>query len=157
MTEKGVFASKIYADEVLTGEMFATEFYTKLNEYQMLMAVACLCYERREKTEFFKDYPSKSADDLKQLIWKDDYLSREKRFREIKSLTGLTHPLYYGRSLFTILENTNLLEGDVLRFFRLIADRLRQIKSATEDRSLKDRLSNCQKIVEDCIGQFDTV
>jgi len=157
LTEKGIFASKIYSDEILTGEMFATDFYTKLNEYQMLMIVACLCYEAREKTEFFKNYPSKSADDLKRMIWKNEYLAHEKRFREIENLTAVIHLLYHGRSLFKILENTNLLEGDVIRFFRQIADRLGQVKSATQDSSLRDMLSNCQKLVDDCLGEFDTL
>lgn len=157
LTGKGVFASKIYSDEILIGEMFATDFYTKLNEYQMLMVVACLCYEAREKTEFFKNYPSRSSDELKRMVWKSVYLGREKRFREIENLTALMHLLYHGRSLLRILENTNLLEGDVIRLFRQIADRLGQIRGATEDKSLKDMLSNCQKIVEDCVGEFDTL
>ena len=157
LTDKGIFASKIYSDEILIGEMFATDFYTKLNEYQMLMAVACICYESREKTEFFKNYPSKSSDELKRLVWKNGYLGREKRFREIENLTALMHLLYHGRSLLKILENTNLQEGDAIRFFRQIADRLGQIKGATEDKSLRDMISNCQKIVEDCVGEFDTI
>ena len=157
LTEKGVFASKIYSDEILIGEMFATGFYTKLNEYQMLMAVACLCYESREKTEFFRKHHSRFTDELKRMIWRHEYLKHEKRFREIDDLTALVHPLYHGQSLIKIIENTNLLEGDVIRFFRLIEDKLRQIKSATEDRSLRDMLSNCQKIVEDCVGEFDTI
>ena len=155
LTEKGVFASKIYSDEILIGEIFATELYKELNEYQMLMAVACICYESREKTEFFKRYPSQSADSLKKMVWKNEYLSREKRFRQIENLTAMVHPLYHGRNLFRILENTNLLEGDVIRFFRQVVDKLGQIKGATEDRSLRDMLSNCQKLVDDCLGEFD--
>ena len=132
-------------------------FYTKLNEYKMLLAVACICYEAREKTEFFKNYPSKSADELKRLIWKNEYLAHEKRFREIESLTSLMHLLYHGQSLLKILENTNLQEGDVIRFFRQIVDRLGQIKSATQDKSLRDMISSCQKLVDDCLGEFDTL
>ena len=157
LTEKGIFASKIYSDEILIGEMFATDFYTKLNEYQMLMAIACLCYEAREKTEFFRKHHSQFTDELKRMIWKNEYLKHEKRFREIGDLTALVHPLYHGQNLLKIIENTNLLEGDIIRFFRQIEDKLRQVKSATEDKSLRDMLSNCQKIVEDCVGEFDTI
>jgi len=157
LTEKGIFASKIYSDEILIGEMFATDFYTKLNEYQMLMAIACLCYEAREKTEFFRKHHSQFTDELKKIIWKNEYLKHEKRFREIGDLTALVHPLYHGQNLLKIIENTNLLEGDIIRFFRQIEDKLRQVKSATEDKSLRDMLSNCQKIVEDCVGEFDTI
>ncbi len=157
LTEKGEFSSKIYSDEILTGEIFATEFYKKLNEYQMLLIVACISYEARERTEFYKDYPSKMANELKKMTWGDDFLRREKKFNEIDGLASLIHPCYYGSSLFKILENTNLLEGDVIRFFRQVMDRLGQIKSATEDKSLRDMLSNCQKLVDDCVGDFGSV
>ena len=157
LTEKGIFASKIYSDEILMGEIFATNFYTKMNEYQMLMVVACLCYEARERTEHFKVYKSKSSDNLEKMLWQDDYLRREKKFRQIENLTSIIHPLYHGSNLFKILENTNLLEGDVIKFLRQIVDRLSQIKSATNDRSLRDMLSNCQKLVDDCVGEFGAV
>ena len=157
LTEKGEFSSKIYSDEILTGEIFATEFYKKLNEFQMLMVVSCLCYEARERTEFYRNFPSKFVNDLKKLLWNNDFLRREKKFNEIESLTAMVHPCYYGSSLFKILENTSLLEGDVIRFFRQVIDRLGQIKSATEDKSLRDMLSNCQKLVDDCVGDFGSV
>lgn len=99
LTQTWVFASKIYSDEMLIGEMFATDFYTKLNEYNMLLVIACICYEAREKTEFFKNYPSKSADELKRLIWKNEYIAHEKRFREIENLTALMHLLYYKKAM----------------------------------------------------------
>lgn len=154
LTDKGEFSSKIYSDEILTGEIFATDFYKQLNEYQMLMIAACICYEHREKTEFYKTYPSKFSNELKKKIWSDDFLSKEKKFRDIDSLTSLVHPCYYGSSLFKILENTNLLEGDIIRFFRQILDRLGQVKSATEDKSLRDMLGNCQQLVNSCVKDF---
>jgi len=154
LTEKGEFSSKIYSDEIVIGEMFATEFYKQLNEYQMLMAVACVCYEARERTEFYRKYPSAFSANLKKKIWNDIFLSREKKFREIEDLTSLVHPCYYGSSLFKIIENTNLLEGDLIRFFRQIIDKLGQIKSATEDRSLRDMLGNCQQLVNNCVNDF---
>ncbi len=157
LTSKGVFSSNIYSDEILIGEMFATDFYTKLNEYQMLMAVAAICYEAREKTEFIKLYPSQYADALKKMIWENEYLNHEKRFKHIQSLTAIIHPLYHGHNLFKIHANTNLQEGDLIRFFRQITDKLGQIKSATQDYSLRDRLSNCQKLVDDCLGEIDRI
>ncbi len=157
LTEKGEFSSKIYSDEILIGEIFGTDFCKKLNEYQMLMTMACICYEARERTEFFKKFPSKFSSDLRKMIWNDAFLSKEKKFREIEELTSLVHPCYYGSSLFKILENTNLLEGDLIRFFRQIIDRLGQVKSAIEDRSLKDMLDNCQKLVNNCVNDFGMV
>ena len=72
LTEKGEFSANIYSDEILLGEIFATDFYKSLNEYQMLMIVACACYEGRERTEYHKLFHSKAIDDLKKMIWKDE-------------------------------------------------------------------------------------
>ena len=157
LTEKGVFASNIYSDEILIGEIFATDFYTKLNEYKMLMIVACICYEARERTEFSKTYLSKPENELWKMIWHHPYLKREKRFDQIENLTSIVHPLYHNQGLFKILQNTNLQEGDIIRFLRLIVDKLGQIKGATQDSRLRDMLSSCQKLVDDCVGQFDTI
>ena len=157
LTGKGEFSSKIYSDEILIGEIFATDFCKQLNEYQILMTMACICYEARERTEFYKNYPSRFAGELKKKIWANDFLSREKRFREIDSLSSLVHPCYYGSSLFKILENTNLLEGDVIRLFRQIIDRLGQVKSAMEDKRLRDMLGNCQQLVNNCVNDFGMV
>ena len=157
LTSKGVFSSNIYSDEILIGEMFATDFYTKLDEYQMFLAVACICYEAREKTEFLKLYPSNLVDGFKKMIYGNEYLINEKRFKQIQSLTAIIHPLYHGHSLFKIHANTNLQEGDLIRFFRQITDKLGQIKGATQDSSLRDRLSNCQKLVDDCLGEIDRI
>ena len=154
LTEKGEFASKIYSDEILISEIFATEFYKNLNEYQMLMIVACICYEHRERVEFCKQYSSHFINDLKRIIWKNDFVSRDKRFSEIEKLTAIIHPCYHGRDLFRILENTNIVEGDLIRFLRQTADKLNQIRSATEDSRLKDMLGNCQKLIDDCIKDF---
>ncbi|MEK6943664.1 MAG: DEAD/DEAH box helicase [Nanoarchaeota archaeon] len=157
LTEKGEFASQIYSEEILIGEIFATEFYKKLNEYQMLMVVACVCYEARERTEFYKTFHSRQTNDLKKMLWDDDFLSKEKRFREIDNLTSMIHLCYTGSDLFKILSNTNLLEGDLIRFFRQIVDKLGQIKSATQDRSLRDMLSNCQDLVNKCVNDLEVV
>jgi len=157
LTDKGEFSSNIYSDEILIGEIFATEFYKRLNEYQMLMIVACICYEGRERTEYHKRFHSGAIDDLKRKIWSDQFLNREKRFREMENLTSLVHPCYHGTSLFSILSNVSLLEGDVIRFFRQVMDKLGQIKSATNDNSLRDMLGNCQKLVNDCVKDFGIV
>jgi len=157
LTEKGDFSSKIYSDEILIGEIFATDFYKQLNEFQMLMIVACVCYEARERTEYYKIYPSKFVNELKKMVFRDIFLGKEHRFNEMDNLTSLIHPCYHGSDLFKILENTSLLEGDVIRFFRQIIDKLGQIKSATEDKSLRDMLDNCQKLVNDCVKDFGIV
>ncbi len=154
LTSKGEFSSKIYSDEILIGEIFATDFYFDLNEYQILMILACLAYEPRAKTEFYKDYPSKFVSDLKGALRRRDLL---RNFKSLDKLTALIHPCYNNRSVFEILPNTNLLEGDLIRFFRQILDKIGQIKKATGDERLRQMLGSCQTLILTCLKDVDVV
>ncbi|MEK6869416.1 MAG: helicase-related protein, partial [Nanoarchaeota archaeon] len=157
LTEKGIFSCEIYSDEILIGEIFATHFYSELNEYQMLMILACLCYESREKTEFYNEYPSKFVSELRKHLRANDYLSKEHRFNYLDSLTALMHPCYDNKTIFDIMDNTNLLEGDLIRFFRQIMDKINQIKQATQDQRLQQMLKSCQGLIINCLREIDTV
>jgi superfamily II RNA helicase len=157
LTSKGEFSSQIYADEILIGEIFATDFYFILNEYQILMILACICYESREKTEFYEQYPSDFLNQLKKALMMDNYTNQEPRFNDLDALTSLIHPCCYNKSIFDILENTNLLEGDLIRFFRQILDRINQIKKATKDERLKQMLRSCQDFILNCLRDIDSV
>ena len=157
LTAKGEFSSKIYADEILIGEIFATDFYLNLNEYQILMILACICYESREKTEFYKEYSSDHLNQLEKALMKDNYTNKEDRFNDLHLLTSLIHPCYNNKSIFDIMENTNLLEGDLIRFFRQILDRINQIRKATLDERLKQMLRSCQDLILNCLRDIDAV
>ncbi len=157
LTEKGIFSSKIYADEIDFGEIFSTEFYKDLNEYQILMLIAALCYEARQKTKFFEKYLTDDLRSLKKLLKNNDYLYREKRFKEFNKLTALVYPIYNGKTIFDVLDNTTLLEGDVIRFFRQLMDRLGQIKKATTDDTLIAMLNNCQDIISKSMKDIDAI
>ena len=153
LTEKGEFSSGIYADEITIGEIFATDFYKDLMEYQLMMIIACLCYEPRERTEFYKTYPSKPSNDLKKKM----YELKEKRFNSLDSLTALIHPCYHGKDIFEIMKNTNFLEGDIIRFFRQMLDRFSQIRNATNDARLEQMARNCQDIIISSLSDIDKI
>ena len=157
LTAKGEFSAQIYADEILIGEIFTTDFYLNLNEYQILMILACICYESREKTEFYKEYTSVSLKQLKKALMSNSYTLKEQKFNELEQLTSLIDPCYNNKSIFDIMENTNLLEGDLIRFFRQILDRINQIRKATLDERLKQMLRSCQDLILNCLRDIDAV
>jgi len=88
---------------------------------------------------------------------KKSYTRKEDRFNNLYPLTSLIHPCYHNKSIFDIMENTNLLEGDLIRFFRQILDRINQIKKATKDERLKQMLRSCQDLILNCLRDIDTV
>ncbi len=148
LTEKGHFSSKVYADEIAMGEIFATDFVKVLDEYQILMLLAALVYESRERHEFKQQFKSESLSKLKSLLGKNEYLHHVRKFLHLDILTALIHPVYQGKSFFEVLQMSNLQEGDLIRFYAQILDRVGQIKKASGDLSLSQKMNNCKGIVE---------
>lgn len=148
LTAKGNFSARIFADEITMGELFATPFADKLDEYQMLLALACLVYEPRQTNLFKNPQVNEQMKHLLSLLHKNSWLSREEKFQSMKDMTCLIYPLYHGKSFFEMLQQTNLLEGDLIRFYGQILDRLGQIKKATHHFLLQNKVQNCQGILQ---------
>ena len=157
LTDKGKFAAKIYADELLFGEAFATEFWTRLSPYQIFLLIATICYEWRESDLFHHTYPTDESHKLKQLLLRNEFFQRDRRFKEIDALTAIIQPCYLGKSIFDIIDNTTLLEGDLIRYFRQILDRIGQLKHATEDADLVDRLDHIKEKITTTIKDIDVL
>ncbi len=148
LTWKGKFSSRIYADEITIGEIFATEIAAQLDEYQILLVLASLVYEPRERTVFRQEFESEQLRKLKAVLHRSDYLHRERKFLQLDKITALIHPIYHGKDFFHLLELTSLLEGDLIRFMAQILDRIGQIRKASDDEDLRHKLENCKSVIE---------
>jgi superfamily II RNA helicase len=148
LTDKGIFSSKIYADEITMGEIFATDLFKELDEYQLLLVFACLAYEFRETHEFKKVFRNEQLKDLRTKLHSNDYVKQEKKFLQLERMTTLINPTYYGKSFFDVLELTNLLEGDLIRIYAQILDRIGQVRKANLYSELNSKLENCRGIVD---------
>lgn len=148
LTDKGHFSSRMYADEIAMGEIFATDIFSQLDEYQVLLILGALVYEPRENDEFKKTYYSEQLRNLKTILHKNFYLSREKKFLQLKTVTAFTHPIYYGEDFFAVLDATNLLEGDLIRLYLQILDRTGQIKKASVTSELLWKINNVEGVVK---------
>ena len=67
------------------------------------------------------------------------------------------YPCFHGKTIFEILDNTSLLEGDIVRYLRQILDRLMQIRNATDDRELVDKLEYAKERIIACLKEIDVV
>ena len=149
LTDKGHFASKIFADEITIGEVFATEVVEGLDEYQILLTLASLVFEPRERQEFKAPHRNDQLKNLIHFFRQHPYLSHEKKFLQLPTITAMIYPIYSGKTFFEVLEESNLLEGDVIRFYAQILDRIGQIKKATTSNyQLLNKMENCRGIIE---------
>jgi len=144
---KGFFSSKIFADEITLGEIFATPLVEKLDEYQILLVLAALVYEPREGHKFKQKFKDDSLQKVKGILRKNEYVGREKKFLQLDNVTVFINPIYNGKTFFDVLDFTNLLEGDLIRLYSQILDRVGQILKASADYKLKNKMINCQSIV----------
>ena len=149
LTVKGFFSSKIYADEIAMGEIFATDFYKNLDDYQILLVIACLIYEHRETTKIKQEFKNEKMFELKKKIRADPYLGKEKKFLNLNKVTAFIYPIFHNKDFFEVMKNSNLLEGDLIRIYAQILDRLGQIKKASTDYEMLNKVKNG----EDVIGQ----
>ncbi len=151
LTDKGLFASHIFANEITISEIFGTPFYQSLNEYEILLTLAALVYEPRETHKFRKSFTQEPYGSLVKKLRAHKVLGKEKSFLSLKQMTTLIHPIYNGQSFFDALELTNLLEGDLIRIYAQILDRIGQIKKATTDFQVKNVIENCEGILKDVL------
>src|SRR3989338_4855016 len=105
LTDKGVFASKIFADEITIGEIFATSLVDQLEEYQILLILAALVYEPRATTKFNNLFRDQQLKDLKNKLRKREYLAKEKKFENLDIMTALIQPVYQGQTFFELIDN----------------------------------------------------
>ncbi len=148
LTDKGKFSAKIFSEEITVGEIFATEMVQSLDEYQILLVLACLAYEYKDIDEFKHQQPNDQLRKLKSILASNDYLYHEKKFQSIEQMTALIFPAYYGQNFFEVMKQSSFVEGDLIRLFSQILDKIGQIRKASLDMRVWNKMQNCEGIIK---------
>jgi superfamily II RNA helicase len=157
LTEKGEFARKIYFEEILIGELFATDLYKKLSDIELLQVISSIVYERRPNDHFsFKEIISK-YNQLCDRLWENPHFFKKLNKLSLKRMMAIVERWAEGGSFHEVLELTNYREGDVVRLFRRIIDMLQQIIRATDDEDLAVRLESCIHLIDRDLVHFHLV
>lgn len=150
LTEKGIFASQIFSDELEITEIFKGDFKYTLDEYSILLLIAALTYEGRRGTRFYQTYNQKTTSKIVTAIEEQGVLKRKKWSGNVVRMSAIIDPIYHGKTFTEVLKNTNLLEGDLIRILMRIMDKLEQIDKALEhedDRTIS-MVRNCKHLVK---------
>ncbi|MBI2151701.1 DEAD/DEAH box helicase [Candidatus Woesearchaeota archaeon] len=148
LTDKGHFSAKVFADEISMGEVFATGLAEEMDEYQILLVLAALVYEPRERRRLEKVVRNEQLKKLTGMLLKNEALAKERKFLSLPEITSLISPVYNGKSFFAVLEDTDFLEGDLIRFYMQVLDRIGQVKKASVSYHLITKMDNCRGIIE---------
>ncbi|MFC1741352.1 DEAD/DEAH box helicase [Nanoarchaeota archaeon] len=152
LTEIGIFATKIFSDELEVSQIFKGDFPHPLDEYSILLLICTLVYEGRREVRFYDTFESKITRELTRAVHNQPVLQRGKWIDNMVKMTALMHPCYQQKKFIEILKNCNMLEGDLIRLFMRVLDKLEQIDRALED---DDRMTaiirNCKHILKNSL------
>ncbi len=142
LTGKGRVASRLYANEMLITELLFEGTFTDLSEMEILVLLGSVVYEPRRADKF---YPHKKYHPLK-IPWKNPIISKELDYKNLEKVDSLVRLWTEGCTFDELTKACNMQEGDLIRFFRQIIDRLGQIMKA--ESMLTEKLKRCTKLID---------
>lgn len=157
LTEKGIFATQIYSNELLFTELFCSDIYKMLSETEITLLVAAIIYEYRRSDEFYdtqkNKYVNKESTKLFNLVTKNNVILDSKLNKlAIRDLWHVVKHWVEGGDFEDLMEMSNYQEGDYIRMFRQIVDHMNQLRKATRDMEFEQRICDCMnKIYRDII------
>ena len=143
LTPKGIFATHIYSNELLISEIFGTKLHERLSEVEINVIICSINYEARRGTKFAREHSDQHVRDLVRKLGNNQFIEKNLNKNNVKDLLTLITYWSTNCQFETLLEMTNLKEGDLIRLFRQIIDSLRQIRRASQDLELIHKVNNC--------------
>lgn len=152
LTEKGLFAMKIYTMELLTTELFCSSLTKKLTDEEILVLVGAMMYEERKNVKF-RGRDRRVTNRILKKLQNHNYPMQHFRENPFHMLEPFLKKWYNGCEFSELLEFTTMPEGDIVRYIRQILDMLQQIQHATLEDEFRDRIINIkEKIDRDVIA-----
>ena len=143
MTWKGSFLLQVYANELVLGEIFGTELHQEFDELELCVLIASIVFEER-KNVTFKFNPNKALEEgIVRKLAANAYAHENVDKFVVKRLSLLVSKWAEGADFTDILDFTDMPEGDIVHFFLRVSDGMRQLRHATTDEGLKNKLSAC--------------
>ncbi|MBW2987553.1 DEAD/DEAH box helicase [Candidatus Woesearchaeota archaeon] len=147
LTNKGRFAARIYADEMLISELLFGGVFNKLSESDINVLLGAIVYEPRRADKFY----TKMKNPRVKINMSNQLIRKRLKPKNLAVMDELVRSWSDGCEFKELLQKTNLAEGDIIRLFRQIIDRLGQIMKA--EHSITDKLKRClEKIDRDVVA-----
>jgi superfamily II RNA helicase len=152
LTPKGLFATRIYSNELLVTEVFCSDLYKQLSDAELNILVAAIIYEPRGKDHFTLLGVNKTYDKIMRTISNREYVMKNVNKLHVKRMIKIIGDYTEGGDFKDLIDTCNLDEGDLIRLIRRVVDMLRQIRKATDDYELQDRVFAClDKLYRDVV------
>jgi superfamily II RNA helicase len=139
LTDKGLFAMRIYTEELLVTDLFCSIITKSFTEEEILLLVGRISFEEKKNTKLSTKKKHISQNLLKKLSNNKDLYAYFRKNPTFLLETFLTE-WYEGCEFTELMQYTNMPEGDIVRFIRQIIDLLQQIQHATMDEDLRRKI-----------------
>jgi len=147
LSEKGLFASRIYNDDLVVTNIFCSGKTKELGERDILLLIGAISFEERKNTRFKSRY-NKVTNNVFDLFRDDKDVMIYLKKKPVQKLEQFLMSWLDGFEFVDVMQFTNILEGDIVRFFRQIIDLLQQIQHATLDDELREKVIALKKKID---------
>ena len=145
LTEKGEFATYIYANELALTEFMYSGAFDQLKEDDVCVVIAAIIFEGKTRK-----YPTKAkVDYLLHVIDRNKILRDSVKITYLKAVHRIVKSWANGCTFEELLAMAEMDEGDFIRMFRQILDVLKQLRKAAEmDAPAAEKLSRCMDLLD---------
>lgn len=152
LTDLGVFTTHIYSNEIELSQLFHDPFL-ELDEYRILLLLGAVIFEPRFGLEFYTTYPSKETKTMVKFLRRHEVLGTSDWIDYIEPISALIKPCMDTRDFTTVLNNSTMGEGDIIRFFAQLADKLEQLDRASQTDDFRLMVQNSKQILREMLDE----
>ncbi len=156
LTQKGQFAKTVYGYELILSELYDQKILEQLDEFGLGVVACAVVFEPRKHQRLPTDL-SKTNRSIKKACEEiyDEIKEKERRYRIYPfsklpyfHLTGCMEAWLRGTNFEKILQYTDTDEGEVVRYFRMSIQTLREIsKAGVASQILKEKIKETVRVI----------
>jgi len=150
LTEKGLFASQVYGYELNLAELYEQRILEQLDEFQLGLLAVSLVFEPRKSDKSVRLSHSALAVEKITAPLSEKIIREERRLRIrpvskrcFFHLANCLNAWMQGCEFSEAISHTNVDEGEIIRYFRMAVQLLREIRQApVVSELLKEKVKN---------------
>jgi superfamily II RNA helicase len=155
LTNKGLFATQIYSNEILVTELFSGDIYKRLSDNELSIIIGAIIYEYRRSDRFYETKNNKRYLDIVRKVAINPIIRKDLNEKAIRDLSKVITSWANGCKFEELMEMSEYEEGDYIRLFRQMVDLMNQIRKASNDRELQERIITCMNRIYRDVIKFE--
>jgi superfamily II RNA helicase len=141
LTAKGRFATRIFTEELVTAELFHDNKWKNWSVIDLACLGAAITYEIRHSRKRAKQVKEDRFFRISSSIADNKFLARNLSRNGLAQRIPIIEKWARGCMFKELVNDFDMAEGDLIRIFRQAIDVLEQVKRATDNEEIKNKLT----------------